>query len=86
MVDHHSVERAWRVIHPGVYALAHAPLTRHQRWMAATLTTPDTVLSHSNAEHRRLLRALRNHDGVGAVRLMRTHLAGTEHIIAGLAP
>jgi DNA-binding FadR family transcriptional regulator len=54
--------------------------------LIALIAHPDTVLTHSNAEHRRLLKALRNHDGVGAVRIMRTHLAGTEHIIAGLAP
>jgi very-short-patch-repair endonuclease len=39
----------WRVVHPGVYALTSAPLTQHQRWMAATLTTPDSVLSHASA-------------------------------------
>jgi very-short-patch-repair endonuclease len=37
------------VVHPGVYALTHAPLTARQRWIAATLITPDTVLSHASA-------------------------------------
>jgi DNA-binding FadR family transcriptional regulator len=47
---------------------------------------PRVVLAHANDEHRRLLRCLRKGDGPGAVRVMRHHLAGTEHIIAGLAP
>ena len=44
-VRHHG----WRVVHAGVYSLTRAPLTRQQRWMAATLTTPDSVLSHASA-------------------------------------
>jgi DNA-binding FadR family transcriptional regulator len=47
---------------------------------------PDTVLGHSNDEHRRMLRCLRDGDGIGAVRILRGHLLGTEHIIAGLIP
>src|SRR4051812_36570063 len=47
---------------------------------------PRVVLEHSNDEHRHLLRCLRKGDGTGAARVMRAHLAGTEHIIAGLAP
>jgi DNA-binding FadR family transcriptional regulator len=47
---------------------------------------PRVVLRHANEEHRRLLRCLRKGDGAGAVRVMRHHLAGTEHIIAGLSP
>lgn len=43
------LERGWRVVHPGVYALTQAPLTQRQRWMAATLTAPGTVLSHASA-------------------------------------
>jgi hypothetical protein len=49
MIDHRVRSRAWRVVHPGVYALTNAPLTRRQRWIAATLTTPDSVLSHASA-------------------------------------
>jgi hypothetical protein len=49
MVNHRVRERGWRRIHPGVYALTHAPLTRHQLWIAATLTAPGTVLSHASA-------------------------------------
>lgn len=52
--------------------------------LISLIAHPDTVLTHSNAEHRRILRCLREGDGVGAVRILRSHLAGTEHIIAGL--
>lgn len=47
---------------------------------------PRVVLEHANVEHRRIVRSLRAGDGVGAVRTLREHLAGTEHIIAGLIP
>jgi hypothetical protein len=49
MIDHRVRQRGWRVVHPGVYALTNAPLTRRQLWIAATLTTPDSVLSHASA-------------------------------------
>jgi very-short-patch-repair endonuclease len=48
-IKHRVLRRDWRPVHRGVYALTNAPLTRHQRWMAATLTTPDSVLSHASA-------------------------------------
>ena len=48
-VDHRVRRHGWRVVHPGVYALTQAPLTRRQRWLAATLTAPDCVLSHASA-------------------------------------
>jgi very-short-patch-repair endonuclease len=48
-INHRMREWGWRVVHPGVYALTSAPLTRRQRWIAATLTTPDSVLSHGSA-------------------------------------
>ena len=49
MVEHRLRERGWRVVHRGVYALTNAPLTKRQLWIAATLTTPDSVLSHASA-------------------------------------
>lgn len=49
MIEHRVARHGWRVIHLGVYALNAAPLTRHQRWLAATLTTQDTFLSHASA-------------------------------------
>jgi len=49
MVHHHARSRGWRGVFAGVYALTQAPLTRRQRWIAATLTTPASVLSHASA-------------------------------------
>jgi very-short-patch-repair endonuclease len=49
MVVDHAQRNGWRRVHNGVYALSHAPLTHRQRWIAATLTAPGTVLSHASA-------------------------------------
>src|SRR3954447_12952137 len=49
MVVHHVEQGGWRMIHRGVYAVSQAPLTRRQQWIAATLSTPDSVLSHASA-------------------------------------
>src|SRR5215212_7617166 len=49
MVKHRVRDHRWRVVHPGVYALTNAPLTREQRWMAAALSAPGTVLGHASA-------------------------------------
>ena len=48
-IQHHAAARGWRRIHPGVYAVNSAPLTRVQLWFAAVLTAPGTVLSHGSA-------------------------------------
>ena len=48
-VEHHVCHGSWRTLHSGVYALSQAPLTREQLSMAATLTAPDTFLSHGSA-------------------------------------
>lgn len=48
-VRHHAASRGWRRIHPGVYALTQAAPTQLQLWWAATLTAPDTFLSHGSA-------------------------------------
>jgi DNA-binding FadR family transcriptional regulator len=47
---------------------------------------PDEVLSHSNAQHKRLVTLLSRGDTGRAVRLMREHCEGTEHILAALMP
>jgi DNA-binding FadR family transcriptional regulator len=47
---------------------------------------PPEVLDSSNAQHRRLLAAVRRHDPGDAARVMAEHLRGTEHILAGLLP
>src|SRR3954452_2057334 len=49
MVDYRVQQDGWRVVHPGVYAMTHGPLTRRQRWIAATLTAVDCALSHASA-------------------------------------
>lgn len=53
-VAHAARAGSWRRMHSGVFALTHSPLTRWQLWMAATLTTPDSFLSHASggAAHR----------------------------------
>lgn len=48
-IAHHARTRGWRRIHPGVYVLSSAALTREQQWHAATLTAPGTFLSHGSA-------------------------------------
>src|SRR5919107_133844 len=50
--------------------------------LTTLIAHPDTVLGHSNEEHRRMLACLREGDGIGAVKILRQHLLGTEHIIA----
>jgi DNA-binding GntR family transcriptional regulator len=45
---------------------------------------PAQVLLHSNEQHRRMVAQLRRAEGLGAVQLMREHIEGTEHILAGL--
>jgi GntR family transcriptional repressor for pyruvate dehydrogenase complex len=54
--------------------------------LIAHIAHPPQVLRHSNADHTRLIRALARHDGVRAVRVVRMHLDGTEHILSGLMP
>lgn len=45
---------------------------------------PEQVLTHANEQHRQLVILLRRGHGAQAMRLMRTHIEGTEHILAGL--
>ena len=47
---------------------------------------PAEVLTWSNAQHARLLQAIRAGDGPHATRTMTEHLRGTEHVLAGLLP
>jgi GntR family transcriptional regulator, transcriptional repressor for pyruvate dehydrogenase complex len=54
--------------------------------LIAHIAHPPEVLSSSNAQHRRLLAAVRERDATRAVRAMTEHLQGTEHILAGLLP
>ncbi len=47
-------------VHDGVVRLGHAPLTPQQRRWAATLTTPDSVLSHASVGAHDGFRPVRN--------------------------
>jgi GntR family transcriptional repressor for pyruvate dehydrogenase complex len=80
--------------HIGVAEACHSPrivaaMTEVQGQMTdliERIAHPIPVLSRANAQHRRLVTLLRRKDVGGAVRLMRDHCAGTEHILAGLMP
>ena len=52
--------------------------------LLALIPHPEAVLTRSNAQHAKLVAALERGDATRAVKLARTHLAGTEHILAGL--
>ncbi len=58
----------------------------HVSDLIALIPHPQAVLTRSNAQHGRLVRLLRAHDVPAAVSLMRDHIRGTEHILAGLLP
>lgn len=54
--------------------------------LISQIAHPEQVLSHSNDQHKRLVKALRKRDTTRAVKQMREHIEGTEHILAGLLP
>ena len=54
--------------------------------LIAYIAHPPEVLASSNAQHRRLLSAIREGDAMRAAQLMTEHLQGTEHVLAGLLP
>jgi GntR family transcriptional regulator, transcriptional repressor for pyruvate dehydrogenase complex len=54
--------------------------------LIAYIAHPPQVLASSNAQHRRLLAAVRERDALRAVRAMTEHLQGTERVLAGLLP
>jgi GntR family transcriptional repressor for pyruvate dehydrogenase complex len=78
--------------HIGVAEAARSPrlvraMTEVQGQMSdliALIAHPEQVLTHSNEQHRQLVRLLRRRDGSRAMHLMREHIRGTEHILAGL--
>ena len=80
--------------HIGVAEAAHSPelvtaMTEVQGQMSdliARIAHPEEVLTRSNDQHRRLVACLREGDAARAVGLMRRHIEGTEHILAGLMP
>jgi DNA-binding FadR family transcriptional regulator len=54
--------------------------------LIALIAHPPEVLASSNAQHRRILAAIRRRDEGTAAREMADHLRGTEHVLAGLLP
>jgi len=52
--------------------------------LIALIAHPEEVLTHSNAQHQGLVTLLGRGDARRAVRLMREHIQGTEHILMGL--
>jgi GntR family transcriptional regulator, transcriptional repressor for pyruvate dehydrogenase complex len=52
--------------------------------LIARIAHPEEVLTRSNAQHRKLVAHLRESDANAAAALIRTHIRGTEHILAGL--
>jgi GntR family transcriptional regulator, transcriptional repressor for pyruvate dehydrogenase complex len=52
--------------------------------LIARLPHPPALLTHANEQHRRLVHLLRRQDPARAVPLIREHIEGTEHILAGL--
>src|SRR5215212_10131494 len=46
---HRVKQDGWHKVHAGVYALSYSPLSREQLRMAATLTAPNSFLSHFSA-------------------------------------
>ena len=54
--------------------------------LIALIAHPAPVLASSNAQHRRLVEALRERDGRRAMLEMTDHVRGTEHVLAGMLP
>lgn len=50
------------------------------------ISHPEEVLRAANDQHRRLVRALRAHDGTRAARIMSEQVEATMHILGGLLP
>jgi GntR family transcriptional regulator, transcriptional repressor for pyruvate dehydrogenase complex len=92
--DFEDYRRADMRFHIGLAEAAASPrlvteMTEVQGQMSdliALIAHPDQVLTHSNEQHRRLVALLRKQAASKAVALMREHIEGTEHILAGLLP
>jgi DNA-binding FadR family transcriptional regulator len=54
--------------------------------LIAYIAHPPEVLSSSNAQHRRLMSAVRERDDTRAARVMSEHVQATEHILDALLP
>jgi DNA-binding FadR family transcriptional regulator len=92
--DFEDYRRADVRFHIGVAEAANSPrlvsaMTEVQGQMSeliALIAHPEQVLTRSNQQHAEIVKLLRIRDGAGAARLIREHIEGTEHILAGLLP
>jgi len=92
--DFEDYRRADIRFHLGIAEAARSPrliaeMTRVQAEMSeliGRIAHPEVVLTRSNAQHRRLVSCLGRREPRAAVALMRKHIEGTEHILAGLLP
>ena len=92
--DFEDYRRADIRFHIGIAEAARSPalvsaMTEVQGRMSeliALIAHPEQVLTRSNEQHRRIVTLLRRSDVGRAVRLLREHIEGTEHILAGLLP
>jgi DNA-binding FadR family transcriptional regulator len=92
--DFGDYRRADIRFHIGVAQAARSPrlvsaMTEVHGQMSELITLiahPPQVLLHANEQHRRLVGMLRRGEALRAMQLVREHIEGTEHIIAGLIP
>ena len=92
--DFEEYRRADIRFHIGLAEAARSPhlvteMTEVQGRMSeliALIAHPERVLTHSNSQHKRLVKLVSKGDVSRAVRLVREHIEGTEHILAGLLP
>ena len=94
VTDFDDYRRADIRFHIGVAEAARSPhmlteMTEVQGRMSELITLiahPEKVLTHSNEQHRKLVKLLARGNSKEGVRLIRDHIEGTEHILAGLLP
>src|SRR5215204_6442606 len=92
--DFEDYRRADIRFHIGIAEAAGSPalvsaMTEVQGQMSeliGLIAHPEQVLTRSNAQHRRIVVLLRRGDTGRVVRVLREHIEGTEHILAGLLP
>jgi GntR family transcriptional regulator, transcriptional repressor for pyruvate dehydrogenase complex len=92
--DFEDYRRADIRFHIGLAEAARSPhlvteMTEVQGRMSQLITLiahPEQVLTHSNEQHRKLVKLLARGNSKDGVRLIRDHIEGTEHILAGLLP
>ena len=90
--DFDEYRRADMQFHVGVAEAARSPrlvadMTEVQGEMSdliVRIAHPEQVLNRSNAQHGRIVALLSRGETGRAVKLMRDHIEGTEHILAGL--